>query len=141
MAITTDVIAGFPGETEADFAETLSLCAEVGFAGIHAFPYSERSRTTAVRLPDKVSADVRKERMARLLALGQALSLAFRGRFAGQTRPVLWETQRDGVWAGHTDNYIAVSMPGENLRNRITPAVLGQPFGDGVLARPLGENE
>jgi len=142
VAITTDVIAGFPGETEAEFEETLRLCNEAGFARLHCFPYSQRSKTLAARMPGQLGPEVRQERMQRLLALGQDLSLQFRQRFAGTVRPVLWEHERaldgDRLWQGHTDNYIPVYAAGENLQNRVTPVRLGDVYHDGMLAVPVG---
>lgn len=137
-AITTDVIAGFPGESEEDFAATLALCREAAFARLHCFPYSQRSRTSAARLPGQLPPPVKQERMARLLALGEELSLAFRRQHLGTVRPVLWEGTRpaaaDGeeLWFGHTDNYIPVYGTGTDLLNRVTPAVLGEVYHDGV---------
>lgn len=136
-AITTDVIAGFPGETGDQFEETLALCREVGFARIHCFPYSQRTRTAAARMPNQVSAEVRKERMERLTELNDELSLAFRSRFLGTTRAVLWETEHqfeDGPrWFGHTDNYIGVYAMGGALRNHLTPVFLYALCDDGVV--------
>jgi len=138
VAITTDVIAGFPGESEQDFADTLTLCDEVGFARIHAFPYSRRARTTATRLPGQLPNDVRRQRMARLLDLAATVQRRFHARFAGDTRPVLWERQRETPvgprWQGYTDNYIPVFAAGDALANRITPARLGTAFEDGLEA-------
>jgi threonylcarbamoyladenosine tRNA methylthiotransferase MtaB len=138
VAITTDVIAGFPGETEEEFEETLSLCEEAGFARLHCFPYSPRAKTAAARMAGQLPGEVRKERMQRLLALGEELSLAYRRRFAGTVRPVLWEGERaigEGrMWQGHTDTYIPVYCEGENLKNRVTPVRLGGVYHDGVLA-------
>ncbi|MEX1102818.1 MAG: MiaB/RimO family radical SAM methylthiotransferase, partial [Dehalococcoidia bacterium] len=94
VAITTDVIAGFPGESQAEFEDTLALCEEAGFARIHAFPYSQRSRTAAALMKEQVAAPVRQERMARLLDLAATLSVRFRERFAGAIRPELWEEER-----------------------------------------------
>ena len=137
-AITTDVIAGFPGETDEDFEATLALCREVGFARLHCFPYSQRSRTTAARLPGQIPPRVKQERMARLLALGEELSLAFRRAHAGTVRPVLWESERPAregsgmLWHGHTDNYIPVYGTGTGLLNRVTPVELGEVYHDGV---------
>jgi threonylcarbamoyladenosine tRNA methylthiotransferase MtaB len=132
VAITTDVITGFPGETEADFQATLDLCREVGFARIHAFPYSQRSRTAAARMPGQLPPEVKKERMARLLALADELSVAFRRAHRGTLRPVLWEEEKGGDWFGHTDNYIPVYATGTALRNRVTLAELGEVYHDGV---------
>ncbi len=139
-AVTTDVIAGFPGESDDDFAATLALCEEAAFARIHAFPYSPRARTAAATMPDQVPVEVRKERMSRLLALADELGAAFRARFAGDVRPVLWEEQRStpegGRWHGLTDNYISVYAESEDdLAGRITPAALGAPFAGGLAAR------
>lgn len=132
VAITTDVIAGFPGETEEDFEATLALCREVGFARLHCFPYSQRNRTTAARMPGQLSPDVKKERMSRLLALAAELAENFRCRFQGSTRPVLWEEQKGEHWIGHTDNYIAVYTSGTGLLNRVTPTLLGEVYHDGL---------
>ncbi len=142
-AITTDVIAGFPGESEADFAETLALCEEAGFARVHCFPYSRRSRTAAALMPEHVEDAVRKERMQRLLALGTRLSERFRERFAGTTRPVLWEQRRQSPagprWFGHTDNYIDVYFDSDaELANRVTPVQLGPLYHDGVAGMAGG---
>jgi threonylcarbamoyladenosine tRNA methylthiotransferase MtaB len=140
-AITTDVIAGFPGETEAEFEETLAMCRECAFARLHSFPYSQRSRTAAARMPGQLPPEVRRERMSRLLALGGELAAAFRARFEGSVRPVLWESERliDGrsLWFGHTDNYIGVYTCGEALGNRITPVVIGGAFADGAWGIPM----
>ncbi len=125
-ALTTDVIVGFPGETEADFAATLAFCADAGFTKIHAFPYSERAGTEAAGLPEQIPTAVKKERMARLLALSDTLSVAHHRRFVGQTRPVLFETREsDGRWSGLTDNYIRVLAPSDaDLHNCILPTRL-----------------
>jgi threonylcarbamoyladenosine tRNA methylthiotransferase MtaB len=146
VAITTDLIAGFPGETEAHFEETLELCREVSFSRLHCFPYSQRSRTSAVHLREQVSPEVKRERMGRLLALGQELSLAFRTGQAGSVRPVLWETRRaDGkgavdVWFGHTDNYVPVYANAREIRGHVTPVQLGRVYDDGVWGLIPGES-
>jgi threonylcarbamoyladenosine tRNA methylthiotransferase MtaB len=144
VAITTDVIAGFPGETESDFAETLALCREVGFARIHPFPYSLRSKTSAALMGNQVAADAKRQRMARLLALSEELALQFRQDQAGSVRPVLWESEQTvdegkSVWTGHTDNYIVVYTYGTELLNRVTPVQLGRVYHDGVWGNTPGE--
>jgi len=137
-AITTDVIVGFPGERDADFEATLELCQEVGFARVHAFPYSPRHGTTAARMPGQVAATTKQERMRRLLALSAELARAFAARHTGSLRPVLWEEVRqvegERLWSGHTDDYLTVYASGDDLANRITSARLGGPFRDGVRA-------
>jgi len=125
-SLTTDVIVGFPGETEADFTATLAFCADAGFTKIHAFPYSERAGTEAAGLPGQVPTPIKKERMARLLALSDTLSAAHHRRFVGQTRPVLFETREpNGRWSGLTDNYIRVlALSDADLHNCILPTRL-----------------
>lgn len=128
VAITTDVIVGFPGETDAEFAESYTFCEEAEFAGIHVFPYSRRSGTTADKMPDQVPEPVKRARLERMLALKRASEMAFRARFVGRTMAVLWEEEKtaaDGrrLWEGLTDNYIRVyAKDGRDLHNRLTGA-------------------
>ncbi len=122
IALTTDVIVGFPGETAADFAASLDFTRQMAFARLHVFPYSERAGTPATRLPDPVPAAIRAERAAQMRALGVELAARYRERFVGQVLPVLWE-RRDqrGRWRGWTDNYLAVATETDaELYNRIT---------------------
>jgi threonylcarbamoyladenosine tRNA methylthiotransferase MtaB len=124
IAITTDVIVGFPGETEADFAASLDVVTRMAFARLHVFPYSERAGTPAVRLPGAVPAAIRVERAARMRALGEQLAAEYRLKFIGQMLPVLWEQQDEaGTWRGLTDNYLEVTTQSErDLYNQITLA-------------------
>ncbi len=126
IAITTDVIVGFPGETEADFAASLDFAARLAFARLHVFPYSERPGTPAVRLPDPVPPAVRTERAAKMRALGEQLAANYRQYFIGQALPVLWERRDDaGYWHGLTDNYLEVTTQSEDdLYNHITAVIL-----------------
>ena len=128
-SITTDVIAGFPGETSEDFQATYELCEGVGFASMHVFPYSARPGTSAAYLEGQVLAEDRSERARELLALAERGAAKFRRRQIGDVRPVLWETTTGAegreLWSGLTDNYIRVM--GESPRplfNTITPARL-----------------
>ena len=93
VAITTDVIVGFPGETEAEFEASYELCRQTGFARIHVFPYSLRDGTQAALMPERVGEGVKRERSQRLLALAQESAQSFRQRFLGKTMAVLWERQ------------------------------------------------
>jgi len=125
VAITTDVIAGFPGETEADFEATLALSREAEFAAIHAFPYSRRPHTAAAVMRDHLPPPVRRERLECLLELGRESSLAFRSRFLGRTMDVLWEEKVNGSWRGLTGNYLRVYVASDSdLANRLLPAHL-----------------
>lgn len=110
IAITTDVIVGFPGETDDEFEESLAFVREMAFAKPHIFPYSVREGTEAAELPDHVPPDVRKERMGRMLALAAELERDFQRDQVGQRLEVLWEERRDGVWLGTSDNYIRVRL-------------------------------
>ncbi len=114
VAITTDVIAGFPGETEAEFRETLDFAREMEFAGGHVFTYSSRPGTPAARMKNHLPGDVKKARSAQLRALFGELGETYRQQFIGQTLPVLWESTSElDEWGwqmeGLTDNYLRVS--------------------------------
>lgn len=130
VAITTDLIAGFPGETEAEFDESLAFVHEMQFAGGHVFTYSARPGTAAMRMPDQVPHPLRKERSARLRAALAGSALAYQQRFLENTLPVLWErvTALDAqTWqmSGLTDNYLRVEARAPcHLWNQITPVHL-----------------
>jgi threonylcarbamoyladenosine tRNA methylthiotransferase MtaB len=121
VAITTDVLAGLPGETDEDFAATQRFCGEAAFAALHVFPFSARPGTLAARMPDQVSAATKRERVQEMLALGEELRGRFLARFQGSVAGVLFEQRvRDNAWEGLTGNYIRVVAPGEEpLENRI----------------------
>ncbi len=113
-AITTDLIAGFPGETEAEFSESMDFVREMNFAGGHAFSYSPRPGTAAARMGGQVRAEVAKERNAACRALFEGSAREYRRKFIGRASRVLWEsaTQLDGMsWKmqGLTDNYVRVA--------------------------------
>ena len=117
VAITTDVIVGFPGETEAEFAETLEYVKSMKFAGGHVFTYSARPGTPAARMKGQVRHEVRKERNAALRAVLEESAQVYRSRFIGQTLFVLWEASSaltDAGWQleGLTDNYLRVTALG-----------------------------
>ena len=138
LSISTDVICGFPGEMDDEFAETLEYVETIGFTRIHAFSYSPRPGTAAARMPEQVPGPLRRERTTRLIALGEQLSLAFHRRYEGATRPVLWETatgaETDGLrWSGYTDNYIRVAAVGPvDLMRRTMLARLGDARVEGM---------
>lgn len=127
VAITTDVIVGFPGETVEEYAESYRFCQRMAFSNIHVFPYSERTGTSAALMPDKIDDRVKKERSERMLKLAEESARSFNDRFVGHTMMVLWEQEvQEGTWAGLTDNYIrVVTRSEEPLRNRLMPAILG----------------
>ena len=114
-AFTTDVIVGFPGETEEEFEETLAFSRAVGFARMHVFPFSPRETTPAADMPDQISEHVKAERVRRLIALGDELAKNYHERFLGQTVPVLVEElHKEGGMVGYTPEYIHVRVPEGN---------------------------
>jgi len=136
VAITTDVIAGFPGEAEAEFEESYNFCQQMEFARIHVFPYSKRPGTEAAGMPEQVSEGVKKERVQKMLAIAKENACDFRQRFLGRTMPVLWEQKSGGAWSGYTDNYIRVYMKShEDLTNQLMPIKLESVWKDGVWGR------
>jgi threonylcarbamoyladenosine tRNA methylthiotransferase MtaB len=133
LTLSTDIIAGFPGETAADFEESLRFVEEIGFAHIHVFPYSAREGTAAASFGGQVPVDERRRRVDALEAVALRSGEAVRRSFLGDVRSVLWETlERPAngtgpVWSGLTDNYLRVHVvapAGLDLENRITPARL-----------------
>ncbi len=135
-AITTDVIAGFPGETDVEFEESYDFCRQTGFARIHVFPYSRRPGTEAAEMPNQVGGKVKKERVQKMLALAGESARNFRQRFLGRTMPVLWEQKSGGAWSGYTGNYIKVyARSGEDLTNQLKPVKLESIYKDGVWGK------
>ncbi|HIQ02184.1 MAG TPA: tRNA (N(6)-L-threonylcarbamoyladenosine(37)-C(2))-methylthiotransferase MtaB [Anaerolineales bacterium] len=122
LALTTDVMVGFPGEDEAAFAESLAFVERLGFARLHVFPFSPRPGTPAARVSGQVDPQVRRERARRMRKLGTRLAEDFRQRFVGREMEVLWERHRaDGFWHGLTDNYLrVVTRASADLHNRAT---------------------
>lgn len=117
FTFTTDIIVGFPGETEEEFEETLSLMDEVHFAKVHMFPYSDRPKTRASRMPHKVPPDVIQERKARLLSRAEKNGYELREKFIGSEFLVLLEAEeKPGYLMGHTENFLPVYVPKKNLR-------------------------
>jgi threonylcarbamoyladenosine tRNA methylthiotransferase MtaB len=136
VAVTTDVIAGFPGETPTEFEVSLDFCQQMKFARIHVFPYSARPGTVAASIRPQVTDKVKKQRSQNLLALAEECNITFRQRFTGRTTPVLWEQESNGVWSGLTANYIRVYARSEaDLSNQILPVKLGEIRGDGMWGR------
>jgi threonylcarbamoyladenosine tRNA methylthiotransferase MtaB len=125
VAITTDIIVGFPGESDGEFGESYNLAKQMQFARIHVFPYSPRPGTKASAMPNHVEDKVKQERSRKMLALGRACVRNFRKRFVGRTVMVLWEKQVCGVWSGLTDNYIRVfTKSDKDLTNQLVPVKL-----------------
>ncbi len=138
-AITTDLIAGFPAETEAEFSETLAFVREMNFAGGHVFPYSPRPGTPAVRIREQVPPQTAKHRSQALQTVLAESSTAYRQNFIGQTLPVLWEasavrSERGWQIEGLTSNYLRVKAHSPELRwNRLDLVRLTGHSDDGLI--------
>lgn len=115
-AVTTDLICGFPEETEEDFAQTLAFIRDCGFAAMHIFPYSIRPGTKAAAM-EQVPPAVKEARAARAAQVAEELHRTYLNGCVGQVYPVLFEQVKDGLSTGHAPNYMEVAMEGDNLHN------------------------
>ncbi len=139
LAVTTDIIVGFPGETAEEFAASLSFVEEMEFARIHVFKYSPRPGTAAAEMPHQVPHTEKKQRSEAMLALARECSHRFHRKFLGRRMEVLWEKpgQDDKrIWSGLTDNYIRVLARSElDLTNTITSTKLVGLFDGGCAGK------
>lgn len=119
ISITTDVIVGFPSETEEDFNETYEFCKKIGFSKIHVFPYSDRDGTESSKMKDKVNSEVKKERVKKLLDLSNKLELEYKKKFNNKTLSVLFERKKFLTYTGYSSNYIEVKKIGFYKLNNI----------------------
>lgn len=135
LAVTTDVIVGFPGEDAQEFESSAAFVDEMHLARVHVFPFSARTGTPAASMPGQVPPQVKDERSQRMRAIGHAGASAFQCQFLGREMDVLWETREGAQWRGLTDNYIHVEVTStQDLRNLVLPARLLELQGDGVRA-------
>jgi threonylcarbamoyladenosine tRNA methylthiotransferase MtaB len=140
VAVTTDVIAGFPGETDGEFERSLELCRRLEFARLHAFPFSVRPGTAAAAMPDQPPDAVKRRRMAALLEVARHGRRRFERGQIGACTEARWERRRDDRWQGTTDNYLrvvsadgGVASPGRRLQ----PVRIAGATERGLLAMPL----
>lgn len=139
-ALTTDVITGFPGETEEEFEESRSFVDSIHFYETHIFPYSKREGTKAAGMPDQLTEQVKKERSRILIALGKEHQREYMEQFLGQKKEVLFEEQQtvegQEYWTGHTMEYLKIAVISEeNLENKRVMVQLREMIGqDFVLA-------
>ncbi len=138
IAITTDMIAGFPGETDADAELSYRFAQEMRFAKIHVFRFSPRQGTAAARMRNQIPDSIKKARSEQLLELQAADGQAFRQQFLGRTVEVLWEEPRPTGWEGLTDNYLRVELDADSvagagdLRNTLSQVQLTGVTDDGL---------
>lgn len=129
FTFTTDVIVGFPGETDRDFQDTLELVEQVQFAKVHMFPYSDRPRTRAFSYPNKVPPEIMRERKEKLLLAADRAAFQLRERFVGRKMLVL--TEETGI--GHTENFLKVKLKQDIPRNEIKEVHLKENTEEGLI--------
>ncbi len=140
-AVTTDMIVAFPGETEAEFQESLDFVRKCGFADMHIFPYSRRPGTPADTLPCQHGNDVKEARSRAAIAVAQQLRQEFLGSMVSSRQAVLFEEPEAGCYTGHTPNYIKVYVRGENLHNQLHTVELLRPYRDGMLGELIPDRK
>ena len=119
ISITTDIIVGFPGETEELFKETLNTVRRINFSKVHVFPYSERKGTKSERLPNKIPTNIKKDYVKRLIELSKELEIEYASKFIGKELEILVEQTKDGFSYGHTSNYLNVKVKGDLPHNEL----------------------
>ena len=132
-AVTTDMIVGFPGETEEEFETSLEFIRKCGFADMHIFPYSRRPGTPADKMPGQLSNAVKEDRSRRAITVAEEMSRAYRESFVGTTLEVLFEEPEGEYFTGHTPNYIKVYGKGEDLHNQMKAVKVTGLFREGLL--------
>lgn len=146
LAVTSDVIVGFPGETEEEFMETYNFIRDHKFSELHVFPYSQRTGTPAARMEDQVDEEIKNERVHRLIALNDQLAKEYASRFEGEVLEVIPEERfKDGdnenLYVGYTTNYLKVifegteEIVGQLIKVKVTKA--GYPYNEGQFVRVL----
>ena len=131
-AVTTDLITGFPGETEEEFTQTLAFIERCGFAAMHIFPYSIRPGTKAAAMP-QLTAAVKEERAARAAQVAHRMHQTYLEGCVGRTYPVLFEQEKDGLYTGHAPNYMAVAVQGRELHNQVREVTITACNGETLL--------
>lgn len=133
-SITTDLIVGFPGETEEELEESLAFARKCGFGAMHVFPYSRRPGTPAAGMPGQLSKAEKEARSARAVAVGQELERAYLTGLVGTVQEVLFEEPAEGgLYTGHAPNYAKIYAPGKALHNEVRPVRVTGLYRDGLL--------
>lgn len=136
--ITTDIIVGFPSESEQDFLDTIDLVEKVRFSDIHAFPFSPRSGTVAYKMQD-LSGDIKKERLNRLLEIKEKSKLDFAKKMFGKSLDFLFEEVKNGYAEGYSENYLRLYVKDFENTDKITKVKVIEPFKDGAIAQIIKE--
>ncbi|MEJ2393334.1 MAG: tRNA (N(6)-L-threonylcarbamoyladenosine(37)-C(2))-methylthiotransferase MtaB [Candidatus Thiodiazotropha sp.] len=132
--VTTDIIVGFPGESETEWQQTLDFVEEIGFGHLHIFAFSPRQGTKAASLPDPVSREIKRSRSAALHKLGESMKRSTAEAYIGRTLPILMEGSGENGWAGYTPNFLRVQLaptPDVSLKNQIVEIRLTGTSEDG----------
>ena len=132
-AVTTDLIVGFPGETEEEFGQTLAFIRKCAFSSMHIFPYSRRPGTPAAAMAGQVPRAVQEDRAHRAAEAAARMETAYLNRLVGQLLPVLFEEEKGGLWQGHAPNYVAVRAEGDSLHNCLSNVRVTGVEGDALL--------
>jgi threonylcarbamoyladenosine tRNA methylthiotransferase MtaB len=133
VSITTDVIVGFPGETEYEFQESYEFCRRMNFSRTHVFSYSNRVGTTAAGMPRQLPAEIKKQRSNQMIALGQVSLAKYNNRFLGTWQEVLFEHFGAGFCSGYTDTYIKVYIKNrDDLSNQLIKVKLARVKDEGM---------
>ena len=142
FTFTTDVIVGFPGESELDFEDTLSIMRDVKFAKVHMFPYSDRQRTRAFLFPNKVENHIKQARKEKVLRLSEEMGFLLRQEYVGQIKEVLLESEERshlGFLSGYTDNFLPVLVPkGDLSQNQLVQVELIENTPHSLIGRLCG---
>ena len=132
ISITTDVIVGFPGETDEEFKETIETIKEINFTKIHVFPYSKRDKTKAALMENQVDGNIKKQRVKQLLDLSKKLEIDYMNKFKDKKVTFIPEVYRDGFIIGHTGNYLLIKTKGNkqdlNKDKKITIKEIKYPY-------------
>ena len=134
-ALTADLITGFPGETGEDHAATLDFIQRIGFAEMHVFPYSVRPGTKAAAMPGQLTHAVKNRRAAEAQAAAQRMQQEYLDAQIGRRLQVLFETEQDGLWRGHSDNYCEVCAAGENLHGVMNYVQIAERDGEKIVGK------
>ena len=135
--LTTDLIVGFPGETEEDFAESLRFVERCGLGKVHVFPYSRRQGTRAATMSGQLSQAVKAARSQQAIAVCTALERRDLEARVGRTYEVLFEQEEDGFFTGHIPEYCLVKVKGEHLHNQVLPVKITGVDGETLLGEVI----
>ncbi|WP_276900837.1 tRNA (N(6)-L-threonylcarbamoyladenosine(37)-C(2))-methylthiotransferase MtaB [Dialister micraerophilus] len=140
LALTTDLIVGFPGETEENFKETLNTLHELKFSAIHVFPFSKRTGTPAAMYPNQITNEEKKKRVHRVQELEKKISKEFRSEFLNKIVHVLAENKKEEYFEGFSDEYIRVTIKGENVkRGHLYSVIVEEVTDEGLIGRVIEE--